>query len=158
MAIRRLHPYDVFALPRMRGHSPGSRFGLEQYRLVMLKPTDALVFSKDPGTSPEGVVNVVRPLLEGTSATGHRSVIESKGKRRTIIFIRKGTGRHSTDEATFAMKLAALLHEPVHVNDHEKSVNYDGDRICLVDAEAYAHHHACGRMLAVGVLLCSSST
>jgi len=133
--------YDMTTDEKLR------HFGLGGYTEVIFKTADDIDFTKDPTTSKDGVVNASRQKSGGTSITGCTSVIEVHGKRRTIVFMRKATGTDDSEEIMCALKLAALFHEIGHVDDYEKGVNWKQETVNVVDAEVYAHHYACTRLL-----------
>ncbi len=122
-------------------------FDLEGYTEVALDTIGEIDFSKDPTTSEEGKVNEIWKRPEGYCVAGFTSVIQFNKERRTIVFMRKETGGNGDTNVKAATKLSALFHELGHVDDFEKQINYSERTLNLVEAEVYAHHFACRKLV-----------
>lgn len=132
-----------------------ARFKLDDFRRVLFTTIDSIDFGKDESTSQAGIVNDNHPRKQG-AITGHTTILERMGKQRSAIFMRRSTDtsivkkpEDNVDPADVvaATKLTALAHELGHVDDFEKAINYKNDTIALVEAEVYAHSHACNFLL-----------
>lgn len=122
--------------------------GLGGYSEVIFQTADEDIdFTKDPRTSLSGKVNAGRRRPEGLAVTGCTSVIKVGEKRRTIVFMRRETGKEDTEEMKCALKLSALFHELGHVDDFEKGINWNYPKFRVVDAEIYAHRYACAKLI-----------
>ena len=137
-------------------------FHLDHFKRVIFDLVDDIDFSTDDRTSPSGTVNELNPRREGFSVTGHTTIVEYQGRKRSLVLMRRNTGRNAGKmegdavdprDVVAGTKMAALIHEIGHVDDFEKSINYRESQLCLVDAEAYAHHFACKTMIERNYLL-----
>jgi hypothetical protein len=123
-----------------------AHFGFGQFQELLLDVGDQLDFDADP-TTRDGTINKHRPRPTGVSVTGYTSVVTDGANRRVIIFLRDATGGSDDAESTAALKLTALLHELGHVTDIEQGINYRETQLDLVNAEIFAHHHACRQLI-----------
>lgn len=126
-----------------------ARHSLDEYKRVVMTTLDRDEDVVDEHTRGDnGLLNEKRQRAEGTIITGYTCCVEGNNTRRSVICMKASVGGVTDQNILSAMKIGALLHEIGHVDDIERGINWQYDnKLKWVDAEVYAHHYACKRMM-----------